>query len=173
MVANAYNPVQKIATLAHIRVFDGPSVQGNVVREIRIQNWCNEDYIYKGNAYEFLDFEGGTSTARQLDFANSGTTFTIGNRSTVRDSLIPLREWLNAENGWRQARFTITQIWPLDPLVAIVDQDSLQILSSSVQTTITLEQRGAAEAINCVIPSTPLSLDIAPELPFSNASQLF
>lgn len=149
---------QRIATLIELRV---PGVK----TPFRFQNWCLEDYIFCNNAYSFIDFVGGISTSRQIDFSNSGLQMTIGNRSARVDGLRPVRELLKQNNGLAQARMTITELWP-DDLTAPPVVERLQVMSSSLlgaRADITL--KSPAEAVNCVIPSTFLTQRVTPELP--------
>jgi hypothetical protein len=157
MVATNFEAHQEIVNLITI------TVPGRL--PYRFHNGSPGDYFYEGQLYTWINFEGGLGSVRSLGLGGSGGTVRLANRDAKVDSLKPIRDWLNQDNGWRKANVEVLMIWPND-LSAVPILERHQVLSSSIQggeTTLTL--KGAADAINATVPSMLLTSAIAPELP--------
>jgi hypothetical protein len=131
----------------------------------RFHNGAPGDYFYEGQPYEWINFEGGLGSVRSLGLGASGGTIRLSNADARVDSLRPIRDWLNRDDGWRKASITVLMIWPND-LSAPPIAERHQVLSSRIQGAETsLVLKGAADAINAQVPSLILTNAIAPELP--------
>jgi hypothetical protein len=148
----------EVATLVEITI-------PGVLPIIRAQNYCPGDYFYCGFPYTFCDFDIG-GIPRQLDLANSSTSVKLGNRSASHDGIAPIRNSLRLNNGWRTARVVVTVLFPDYPDAAPI-VNRLQILSSSLQAaTVQINLKSAIEAINAQVPTSFMSRQTIPELPF-------
>ena len=89
----------------------------------------------------------------------------LSNADSKTDSLKPVRDWLNRDDGWRRASITVLMIWPND-LGAPPIRERHQVLASSIRgPEASLTLKSAADAINAQVPSMLLTPAIAPELP--------
>lgn len=154
----------EVATLLRLRVPGLP--------DIRLQNYCADDFFYCSEPYSFCDFEiGGVS--RQLDLSNSGVTLIVGNRNEAYDGLLPIRQLLRNHDGWRRAKAVITTLFPAQPdYNPIVNR--LQILGSGISgATIELRLKSPIEAVNAQIPTSFITKIHVPELPQFASSNRF
>lgn len=132
---------------------------------LRFHNGTPGDYFYQGQLYTWINFEGGLGSVRSLGLGSSGGTVQLSNADAKTDSLKPVRDWLNRDNGWRKASVEVVMIWPNDLSVPPI-RERHQVLSSSIQgAAARLVLKGAADATNATVPSLLLTSAIAPELP--------
>lgn len=148
---------QEIATLILVEV------PGRL--PLRFQNWQKEDYFYRNFPYSYIQFEGGSASTRSTGLGTSGRTVRIANTDVRVDSLRPIRDWLNRDDGWRKASVTITHLWPND-LIAQPMVERHEVISSSIKgPEVSIVLKGAADATNAEVPSLLLTRQVAPELP--------
>lgn len=157
MVASNFEAHQEIINLIVI------TVPGRTPK--RFHNGSPGDYFYEGQKYEWINFDGGLGSVRSLGLGSSGGTVRLANADAKADSLRPVRDWLNKDDGWRRANIEVTMIWPND-LSALPIKERHQVLSSSIKgPEAAIVLKGAADAINATVPNMLLTSRIAPELP--------
>ena len=157
MVATHLENFQELTTLIVVEV------PGRSPR--RYQGWQFEDYFYQGKPYSYISLDGGAGTTRSIGLGSTGRTVNLANLDARVDSLRPIRDWLNEEDGWRKATVTLTHLWPND-LLAQPMVERHEVISSGIQgAEASIVLKGAADATNARVPSLLLTRGLAPELP--------
>ena len=133
----------------------------------RYQTYCVEDYIFCGDAYEFLPFTY-SGTTRKLEQDNNAATISLPNVAFANAQTNPLIDFIKRNNGLRRAIVEIITLFPSDPTFPPTT-DRLMVASSSLGENIELQLQNATSAVAANVPQLHFTRVDFPELPIVNS----
>jgi hypothetical protein len=159
MVLTHLNKSIKVARLLLVDVPD--------VGVFRYQTVCVDDYIFCGEAYEFLPFTY-SGTTRRLEQDNNAATLSLPNIAFSNGQANPLLDFIKRNNGLRRTIVEITTLFPQDPTYPTTT-DRLMVASSSIGENIQLKLQNPTSAVSANVPQLHFTRVDFPELPIVNS----